>query len=111
MNEAKLWQLRAGLITESEYQASMKETNGSIEQEPVVGDAEEKSAVTNSATLKLYLKDISTGKIKLDLDPKEAVELYNFINQFVEKGSKASISGIARTTNANFTRTVKNVKA
>ncbi len=111
IKEAKLMQLKAGLITEGEYQASMEETNGSIEQEPAAVGAKEEPVVTNSATLKLYLKNIGTGQIKMDLDPKEAVALYDFIKQFVEKGSKASISGIAKTTNANFTRTMKNVKA
>ena len=101
IKEAKLMQLRAGLITEDEF---------TTEDAPAVPTKGEERVVKDLPTLKLYFKDLATNQIPVALDPKESVELYNFIKQYIQKGSKGSLSGIAKTTNANFARTTKGMK-
>lgn len=108
-NEIKRMQLLAGLLTESQF-SEMKSDDAGMKSTEAMSEAAVEIVVKDIPTLKQYFSALGTGRIPIGIDSREAVELYNYIKDYLVKGKKASISTVAKTTKASFDRSTKTIK-
>ena len=105
-NEQKLWQRRAGILSEGEYMDSVEEQPvASVPENAVVG------GVKTVQQLRQYFKDLGSGAIKLPtMDSTEVEQLHSFVKDFIDKAGKGSIGTAAKTVKRTFDTGTKSVK-
>ena len=102
-NEQKLWQRRAGIMTEGEYMDAMEEQP--TQEQPAA------DGVKSVQQLRQYFKDLGSGTIKLPtMDSTEIEQLHSFVQDFVNKAGKGSIGATAKTAKRTFDTGTSGVK-